>query len=71
MTLNSRATVYVQYDSDGNWIRKGEMHGKGTRTFLLPIVPQRCDHMNIKIEGKGDVKIISLAKILEEGGDIV
>lgn len=66
----ARASIYIQYDSDGVWHKKGDMEGKGTRSFLLPIVPQRCDHMKIKFEGKGDVKIISLAKILEEGGDV-
>ena len=66
----ARASIYIQYDSDGVWHKKGDMEGKGTKTFMLPIVPQRCDHMKIKFEGKGDVKIISLAKILEEGGDV-
>lgn len=70
MTDNSRAAVYIQYDSDGVWQRKGELVGRGIRTHLLPIVPVRCDHMAIKIEGKGDVKVYSIAKILEEGGDV-
>lgn len=66
----ANASVYVQYDSDGVWHKKGDMSAKGTKSFLIPIVPQRCDHMKIKIAGKGEVKIISLAKILEEGGDV-
>lgn len=65
----SCASFYIQYDSDGVWHRKGEMHGKGIRTYLIPIVPMRCDHMKIKIEGSGDAKIFSIAKLLEEGGD--
>lgn len=66
----ARASVFIQYDSDGVWQKKGEMESKGTKTYLLPIVPQRCDHMKLKFEGKGDVKIVSIAKILEEGGDV-
>lgn len=65
----ARASIYIQYNSDGVWHRKGEMSGKGIRTHLIPIVPIRCDHLKIKFEGKGDVKIYSIAKILEEGGD--
>ena len=70
MSEGAQAVFYIQYDSDGVWHRRGEMSTKGIKTHLIPIVPVRCDHMKIKIEGKGDVKIISLAKILEEGGDV-
>lgn len=66
----ARASIYVQYNSDGIWHRKGEMNGKGIRTHLIPIVPIRCDHLKIKIAGTGDVKIYSIAKIFEEGGDV-
>ncbi len=65
----AKASIYIQYNSDGVWHRKGEMCGKGVKTYLIPIVPVRCDHMKIKIAGKGDVKIYSIAKIFEEGGD--
>lgn len=70
IAAGATASVYIQYDSDGVWHKKGEFSNKGTKTYLLPIVPQRCDHMKLKFEGKGDVKIISIAKILEEGGDV-
>nr|DAX92719.1 MAG TPA: stabilization protein [Caudoviricetes sp.] len=66
----AKASIYIQYNSDGIWHRKGEMNGKGIRTHLIPIVPVRCDHMKIKIAGKGNVKIYSIAKIFEEGGDV-
>ena len=71
MDAGAKAAIYVQYDSDGVWIKKGDMQSKGIRTFLIPIVPRRCDHMKIKFEGTGDVKIYSIAKMLEEGGDKV
>ena len=64
------AAFFIQYDSDGVWHRRGEMSGNGIKTFLIPVVPIRCDHMKIRITGKGDVKLISLSRIFEEGGDI-
>ncbi|MBR1762064.1 MAG: hypothetical protein IJ731_01695 [Eubacterium sp.] len=66
----ARASFFIQYDSDGVWHRKGEMTGKGIKTHLVPIIPIRCDHMKIRIEGRGDVKLLSISKILEEGGDV-
>ena len=69
LQAGARAAVYVQYDSDGNWLRKGEINAKGIKTHLIPIVPVRCDHMKFKLKGRGDMKLISIARILEEGGD--
>ncbi len=66
----SKASFHIQYNSNGIWHNKGYMASKGIKSYLLPIVPMRCDHMRIKVKGKGDAKIYSIAKILEEGGDV-
>lgn len=72
INLETFATVGVsiQYDSDGVWQLKGRMTGKGIKTFTLPVPPRRCDHMKIKLEGKGGMTLYSIAKILEIGSDI-
>lgn len=70
MQDNAKVSVFIEYNSDGVWHKKGEVSAKGTMSHLFPIVPIRCDHMKLKFEGKGDVKIISIAKMLEEGGDV-
>lgn len=62
--------VLVQYDSDGVWHNQGRIQGVGTRTFMLPVRPRRCDHFRIRLEGSGDVRIYSFAKIFEEGSDV-
>lgn len=62
--------VYLQYDSDGKWVQKGEIRGSNLGTFTLPIAPKRCDHMRIRIIGQGELKLYSIAKILEEGSDM-
>lgn len=62
--------VYVQYDSSPLWQRVGRMHGNGDlRSRVFPIIPTRCDHMRVRVKGCGEVKIYSLGKIYEEGGD--
>lgn len=65
----SQVKVYVQYDHSGEWLLKGTLSGVLVRTYVLPIVPIRCDHMKIKITGVGECKIYSIAKLLETGGD--
>lgn len=62
--------VLVQYDSDGVWHNQGRVQGAGTRTFMLPVRPRRCDHFRIRLEGSGDVRIYSFAKIFEVGSDV-
>lgn len=65
-----KVEIDVMYDSDGCWVNKGRITKRGTGTVTLPIVPRRCDHMNIRFRGRGSgIRIISLAKIYEKGSD--
>ena len=66
---NAQMTVYIQYDSDGVWHDMGTMKTPMLRTFLLPIAPRRCDHMQVRIEGRGKAKIYSISRSYETGGD--
>lgn len=71
LAQGSTARFYIQYNSDGIWHSCGrEVIGQGVNSVLFPIRPKRCDHMKIKIEGKGECKIYSITKCLEVGGDI-
>lgn len=65
----SKADMFIQYDSDGVWHHAGHMEGMGTKTFMLPVRPRRCDHFQLRLEGMGDVRVYSFAKIHETGSD--
>lgn len=70
MDLTSRCSSYIQYDSDGNWIRIAEIIPTGKMgSIALPIIPHRCDHFAIKLEGKGDIELLSMSKFTEEGNE--
>lgn len=70
LPVGSEADMFIQYDSDGNWEHCGHMEGVGTGSFMVPVRPRRCDHFAVRIEGRGDVRIYSIAKILEKGSDV-
>ena len=70
LEVGTNVDFYLQYDSSGVWEHKFNMSGKGTKTFTVPIIPKRCDHFKYKLTGKGECKIHSIAKTLEEGSDI-
>lgn len=69
LAAGAEMTMLIQYDSDGVWHKMGTMRTPVTRTFLLPIVPRRCDHMQVIIRGKGDAKIYSISRTYQGGGD--
>jgi hypothetical protein len=69
LQVGSRVTFYAEYDSSGEWEHLFTMDGITLRTFAVPIRPQRCDHMRIKIIGCGDAKIYSICKSVEQGSD--
>lgn len=67
----AQASVLIQFDSDGIWheIRKLVSDGP-KRSFVLPIVPRRCDHYRLKIEGMGAGWIHSLSRVYSVGSEL-
>lgn len=59
----------IQYDSSGRWEKMGTMKSNRLQTFLLPIIPRRCDHCQVRISGEGEISIYSIARVYEEGGN--
>ena len=66
----STIQIFAMYDSDGNWESKGKISTTVKNSFIVPIIPKRCDHMRLRIAGKGDAKIYSISKISEQGSDL-
>lgn len=62
--------VEVQYESDGIWKEVYKMQTTRKRSFYIPIIPKRCDHMKLRISGKGMCKIYGLSKTIEEGSEM-
>ena len=63
--------ISLQYNSKGQWHKKMNLTNaaRSTRTLLMPVYPHRCDHMRMRLEGRGEVKLYSIARILSSGGD--
>lgn len=63
----ARVKFFADYDSSGRWTQIASVVGKNLRSFSFPIRPRRCDHMRLRIEGKGDAAIHSVTYITEKG----
>lgn len=65
----SKVNLFIMYDGDGEWHDEGEIRGLSTKTFMIPVIPRRCDHLQFKLVGNGACKVYSISRILEVGGD--
>ena len=61
--------LWIKYNDNPLYESMGERRGNNMRTFILPVVPKRCDHLRFKITGHGEAKIYDLSRIMEVGGD--
>ena len=68
MQLDGTARAFVEYDSNENWVHLGTVNGQGLKSFTFPILPRRCDHFRLKLQGKGKVKIFSITKSVKGAG---
>ncbi len=64
-----RVMVFIQYDSSGVWEHAASITSSDLRCFSFPIHPRRCDHLRLKLVGKGKAKIFSLTSTLTRGSE--
>lgn len=69
MDRGTRLRFMIEYDSSGRWEKQGEIISENLRTVTIPVRPRRCDHLRLRIEGRGNCKIYSVARILTIGSD--
>lgn len=65
----ARMDISVRYDDRGAWEKVGTLTGSDRR-FLLPIRPKPCSHLELLLEGEGDVRLLSLTRVLRQGGGV-
>lgn len=61
-------SLYIDYDSEGKFEKKASVHDHNSGTYMIEIVPQRCDHYRLRIQGHGGIKIFSITYDIENGG---
>lgn len=70
MAIGAEVRFYAKYDfNDTEEPLCTLRNTDNLRSFSLPIRPKRCDHMKLRIEGEGMVKIYSITKTIEQGSD--
>lgn len=68
--MGARINIDFQTDSNGKWVRQLSFVVEKTGSFSLPFASPRCDHLKIRISGKGKVKIFSVSRKIEAGSEL-
>lgn len=67
---NSKADIDIKYNFSDEWENIYSISGENiSKSCSVTIKPVRCDSFRLRFRGKGDVKILSVAKIYEEGSE--
>lgn len=69
LPAGSEAELFIEYDSEGCFQHLGHVSGSGTGSFSIPIRPRRCDHFRLRLTGYGEIRLYSIVKQIEIGGD--
>lgn len=62
--------VEIQFDSDGVWRPVDKLAATEKRSFLLPIIPRRCDHYRVRLRGSGGWRVYSMSREHYAGSDL-
>lgn len=64
------AAVYLRYDGSGAWEKAGEISLCVPGTVTLPVRPRRCGYFQLRIAGRGQMRLYDMSRVMEQGSDI-
>ena len=70
LSPGAELSIALRYDSAGDWEESGTLRFSGTGTVTVPIRPRRCDHLQLRLSGRGEGQICALTRVLEVGSDV-
>lgn len=68
LPVGSVMRLFLRYDS-GEWEPAGELVGRGLSSYVIPVIPRRCDHLEFRLEGSGEFQLFSITRVIEQGSD--
>ncbi len=66
----ARIWVDFQINSNGKWQEQVALRVENTGSFALPFTTPRCDHLKIRLRGKGDVVVYGISRKTEKGSEL-
>ena len=69
MEPGSHVDVALQYDHSGIWEPVCSLRGSRLGSFPVVVRPRRCDHLQLKLSGQGEMKLYSITKTVAKGSE--
>lgn len=70
LAAGGEVAVYARYDFSPQWEHLFTTAATDLQSFEIPILPKRCDHMRLRIAGRGEGNIYAFTKTTEQGSDV-
>ena len=70
MAANAWLRVEVKRDIDTKWEEVYTVHNERARTISVPIMPARCDSVEIRLSGKGECLLRTFVREFFVGSDV-
>ena len=72
VALGSDAYMKIEamYDDSDVWEECIRYYCTKKRTYSIAIPIVRCDHLKLRFSGQGEIKLYSIAKVIESGSDV-
>lgn len=70
MAAGSWLTVEIKRNNDTRWCKVYTTHNERARTLSVPVIPARCDSVEIRLSGKGECIIRSFVREFFVGSDV-
>ena len=61
--------LWLRYDGAGDWQRAARLEPGRAGSFTLPLRPRRCDSLELRLRGRGEMRLYALTQVLERGSD--
>ena len=62
--------VDIKTDNDTKWKKVYNTHNSKAKTITIPIIPMRCDSIDIKLRGKGECVVKTFVREYTVGSDV-
>ena len=66
----ARLWIDAQINSNGKWTEQLSCRIEKTGSVTLPFTLPRCDHVRLRIRGKGEIVVFSIARTVQTGSEL-
>lgn len=70
LAAGTELRALIKCDDEPIWQDKGYIRSTVNKTYTLPIIPRRCSKYRIRLEGKGEFKLLGMSRDIEQGSEI-